>query len=251
MDPLNGRTVFWSDLDPSPRPRANMLKAGDIVRKVVVVSAPAESIDLKAMELTAAVSGDAKRDSYGDIVRVQGWDFERWLKNPVVMWSHFYWELPVAQGLWIKASGDELLSRMRFWSGDGEWAEFTRELFSMYAAVPPFMRAFSVGFMPTKWEPMYERDSDGREHFVGYDYLEKELWEYSSVPIPAYPDALAKSAGGEKVLTFSRSLASHRPTPEEAARPEDVAALSIASASLRMQTARTRLARAHRSLRSC
>ncbi len=226
MNPLEGKTLAWSDLAPVPGPRQNTLKAGDVVRKFLTVSR-ATTVDRKLKQLEAVVSGEAKRDSYGDIVRVLGWDFDRWLKNPVVPWAHSYWTPPIANGVWIKVEGDELVSRMQFWDGDGEWGDFAREIFEMYASVPAFLRGFSVGFMPTKWEPMYEKGDDGHEHFVGYDFLEKELWEYSCVPIPAYPDALARAVADGKsphierfIKAFGQSFAeafvSQQPTPAPA-----------------------------------
>lgn len=229
MDPLEGHKLAWSDLDAPAGPRVDCLKAGDVVRKFVTL-ARAASVDRKLMQLEAVVSGEKTRDSYGDITRVQGWDFDRWLLNPVVMWAHSYWMPPIANGLWIRAEAEELVSRMQFWNGDGEWGDFAREMFEMYAATPAFLRGFSVGFMPTKWEPLYEKDEeDGREHFVGYDYLEKELWEYSCVPIPAYAGALARAIDERAARAIGADLfvkamppasagnfASPEPTPEPA-----------------------------------
>lgn len=248
LQPPSAR-IAWSDLEPASGPRQDVLKAGDLVRKVVVSVAPPVSIDRDLLELTADVSGEAKRDSYGDITRADGWDFERWLKNPVVMWAHEYWKPPIATGLWIKVEKPNLESRMRFWNGDGEWGDFAREIFSMYANDPPFMRAFSVGFMPTKWNAMYEETEGGGRVFVGYDYLEKELWEYSCVPIPAYPDALAKAAQGgafprlQKALT---SIAGPVPRADSPARPVELAALRRALTNLWAQTAAAHLKAAMR-----
>lgn len=193
--PQNERgRLAWSDLAPTPGPRADILREGDHVIKVVVASSPPESIDRDNLELEAVVSGDEVKDSYGDLVRPSGASFERWVKNPVVMWAHDYRIPPIATGRWIKVQKPNLVSRMRFWSGDGEWGDFAREIFEMYAASPPNMRAFSIGFMPTKWSAMYDTTEEGAKVFIGYDFEEWDLWEYSCVPIPAYPNALARSA---------------------------------------------------------
>jgi len=164
-----------------------------LVYKVLTVS-KTRMVDRKTMEIEQVISGENKPDSYGDIVRADGWDFERWLKNPVVLWAHSYWSLPIATGLDIRVEDKEVVSKARFWNGDGAWGDFAREVFEQYASDPPYMRGWSVGFMPTKAEPMYAEDSEsGRPVFLGYDYLEKELWEYSSVPVPAYADALSRA----------------------------------------------------------
>lgn len=36
-------------------------------------------------------------DRDGEIIRLAGWDFENYNKNPVVLWGHRYWDLPVAK----------------------------------------------------------------------------------------------------------------------------------------------------------
>lgn len=225
------KPIVWSDLAPGAGPRKDVLKAGDIVRKVITVLTPASTIDRDAMELEMHVSGQAMRDSYGDLVPVTGWDFERWIKNPVVMWAHEYWIPPIGVGLWIKEDGDNLRSRMRFWNGDGEWGDYAREIFSMYASDPPFMRMFSVGFQPTKWEAIYDTTENGGKVFVGYDYIEKELWEYSCVPIGAYPDALARAVqdgGHPKLDAMLKTFAGLKATPDPAERPDELADLRTA-----------------------
>jgi len=64
--------------------------------------------------------------------------------------------------------------------------EFANEIFELYK--DGFMNAFSVGFIPVDSEPM-EKDSDsvwGAKRFLKW-----ELLEYSAVPVPANPEALA------------------------------------------------------------
>ena len=246
MDPVlikpPSQRIAWSDLEPPTGPRQNLLKTGDLVRKVLVSTAPPSSLDKDLLELEAVVSGEATRDSYGDLTFADGWDFERWLKNPVVTWAHRYGEPPIGTGLWIKVEKPNLVSRMRFWNGDGEWGDFAREIFSMYANDPPFMRAFSVGFMPTKWNAVYDETANGGRVFVGYDFLEKELWEYACVTIPAYPDALAKAAQSSAFPRLAKilkhpSIAGPVPRAESPARPEELAELRTALTNLWAQTA--------------
>ena len=146
-------------------------------------------IDKAKMQLEAAVSVDTP-DRAGDTIEVNGWELENFEKNARVMWVHDYWKLPVATGLSIKKAPPLLVSRMEFWNGDSEWGDFARDIFAMYAHTPPFLAAFSVGFIPKEWEARYEADAEGAKRFMGYNFKRQELLEYSAVPIPMHPDAL-------------------------------------------------------------
>ncbi len=197
---------------------------GEVIHRLVTAS-KTTAIDRKKMELEAVVSAESV-DSYNDIIRAPGWDFARWLRNPVVMFAHSYYSLPVAQGLSIDVSGTEVISRMRFWNGDGLWGDFAREVFDQYAAEPPFMRGFSVGFLPIEWDWITEVDDDGVKHYIGIEWKRQELLEYSSVPIPANRDALTlamkegrfpRTAGILKEIFGARTL---QLTIENGPRPE-------------------------------
>lgn len=204
------------------------LRTGTTIEKILTAS-KTTAIDRDKKILEAVVSGDRKRDSWGDTVNPKGWDFERWLKNPVVMWAHNYRSLPVARGISIKASGHDVIAKMQFWEGTGPWAEFVDELFEQYAADPPFMRAFSVGFLPKKWEQVWEENEQGGRVFVGFDFLEQEMHEFSSVPIPAYPEALTLALETDRypaLRAMLRGVVACQPTaPGSADRREDVADL--------------------------
>lgn len=149
-----------------------------------------KEIDKAKMQLDAAVSVETA-DRAGDTIDISGYELGNFEKNPRVMWVHDYSELPVATALSIKKAPPILVSRMEFWNGDGEWGDWTRELFAMYAHEPPFMSSFSVGFIPLEWEARFETDGEGRKRFVGFHFSRQDLLEYSAVPIPMHPDALA------------------------------------------------------------
>lgn len=147
-------------------------------------------VDRERMQLLAAVSSETP-DRGGDTIEAAGWELDNFVKNPRVMWAHRYGSLPVATALAVEIAPPFLLSKMQFWNGDGDWGDFARELYAMYVHVPPFMAAFSVGFIPKEWEAKFEQDGEGRERFTGYNFKRQELLEYSTVPIPMHPDALA------------------------------------------------------------
>lgn len=135
-----------------------------------------KGIDEKEQTITALVSTGA-RDRMDESLDPAGVNLSHFRKNPVVLWAHDYSSPPIAKALWIKKDGDGVLSKMKFAN-----TEFAQEIFQLYK--DGFLKAFSVGFMPTKWE-----DGDG-EKKPRRKYTDWELLEYSAVPVPANPEAL-------------------------------------------------------------
>ena len=113
-----------------------------------------------------------------DVIRVNGWHFENYNKNPVVLFGHNYRALPVAVGSQPSVEGAKVLSNADFAASRVDvFAETVRQY--VKAKV---LRASSVGFDPLKW--MYN------EERRGYDFVEHELLEWSIVPVPANAEAL-------------------------------------------------------------
>src|SRR5262245_21881836 len=113
-----------------------------------------------------------------DVIRVDGWRFESYNKNPVVLFGHNYRALPVASGSAPTVEGDRVLSNADFSASRVDaFAETVRQFVKA-----KILRASSVGFDPLKW--MYN------EERRGYDFVEQELLEWSIVPVPANAEAL-------------------------------------------------------------
>ena len=117
-----------------------------------------------------------------DTIAVDGWQLDNYKKNPVVLFGHDYRSLPVAQSLAIWTEDGALHSLAKFPSK--ELYPFGHTVYQFYKN--KLLRAVSVGFKPVKWEYSTERKG-------GVDYLEQELLEYSCVPVPANPEALARA----------------------------------------------------------
>ncbi len=120
-----------------------------------------------------------------DVIVVEGWDLEAYLKNPVVLWAHSYGMPPVARAESIEKKGKALRAVAEF--AEAEDFAFADTVYRLIRA--GFIQATSVGFRPIKWS--YNEDRRG------YDIEEQELLEFSIVPVPANPEALmdAKAAG--------------------------------------------------------
>lgn len=135
-------------------------------------------------------------DRYGDIVVTEGLDTTEFEKNPVALLFHSSRSWPI--GKWINLE-KKLTGRPARLEGQLEFApegliEEADKAAGLVAA--GIMRACSIGFLPKDGELI--RDDEG--HFLGYKYTQSELLECSAVPIPACPQALVKSAGGDLML---------------------------------------------------
>jgi len=127
--------------------------------------------------LTAYVSTDA-RDRMDEVLLPDGADMKNYKRNPVVLFAHDYQSPPIGKALWIKNDGDGIIAKVKFAS-----TEFAQEIFTLFKE--GIMSAFSVGFIPKQWV-----DGDG-EKKARRTYEKWELLEFSAVPVPANPEALA------------------------------------------------------------
>lgn len=143
----------------------------------------------RTLEFTISTAGiDRDRDT----ISADGWDLENYRNNPVVLFGHDYTDLPVARSLeeWVEGSGAgaKLKSTAEFI--DRDTYPFADTVYQLYRR--EFMRAVSVGFLPTDWAFVEEDDRP-----FGVDFKSQELLEYSTVPVPSNPEALqeARSLG--------------------------------------------------------
>ena len=158
----------------------------NLIKKVF--SSEIKAIDETNMELTALVSTNAV-DRYREVIDPDGMDAKNFRKNPVVLWAHDYSQPPIGKALWIKKEGDGIVSKVKFAN-----TPRAKEIFELYK--DGFMKAFSIGFIPMETEnipmddPMMpEKPQDHKK--PRKIYRKWELLEYSAVPIPANPEAVA------------------------------------------------------------
>ena len=130
-------------------------------------------------------------DRYGERIDPQGWDFRRYMENPVVEWAHRY-DIPAIgkiEGLAVDADGLHGLVCFNDKSFDAfGWSIGQR----VKAGV---IRAGSVGFRVMEIEiPSKEDNKDG----TSLIFRKQELLEFSICNVPANPFALAKSMNSEQ-----------------------------------------------------
>lgn len=123
-----------------------------------------------------------------DTVNVNGWDLTNFRKNPVVLWSHDHYSLPVAKSLNEYVENGQLIGKAQF--APKELNDFSYMVGQMYKH--GFLNAVSCGFRATEWKYVSDENRPW-----GIDFLKQELWEYSCCTVPSNPDALlkAKQAG--------------------------------------------------------
>ena len=125
-------------------------------------------------------------DRFGERIDPQGWDFKRFMCNPVVEWSHRY-DIPAIGKIDGLAIDDEGLHGLVFFNSK----EFDAFGWSIGQRVKAgVIRAGSVGFRVVEIEiPTKEDSRDG----TSLIFRKQELLEFSICNVPANPFALAKS----------------------------------------------------------
>ena len=130
-------------------------------------------------------------DRFGERIDPLGWDFSRFVKNPVIEWAHRY-DIPAigkAEGLY--ADGTGLHGVIVF--NDKEYDPFGWSIGERVKA--GVIRAGSVGFRVIEIEiPDKESSRDG----TSLIFRKQELLEFSICNVPVNPYALAKNIETEK-----------------------------------------------------
>jgi HK97 family phage prohead protease len=158
--------------------------AGDVE---LLVSAPfALSADGEAGRGSAWTFSTFDLDRVGERIDPAGWEFKRFLDNPVVQWAHRY-DIPAigrAEGLRVDDTG--LHGSVVF--NDKEYDPFGWAIGQRVKA--GVIRAGSVGFRPVEIElPSKEDGKDGTVLI----FRKQELLEFSVCNVPANPFALSKA----------------------------------------------------------
>ncbi|HEY5535898.1 MAG TPA: HK97 family phage prohead protease [Ignavibacteria bacterium] len=151
-----------------------------------------KEIDKNDLTITHYIS-TVTPDRYGEIMNPKGCLFEEYKKNPVVFFGHRSCDLPIARNEKIIVDDFGVLAVTKF-----DTSDFAREVFRLNAE--GFLNSWSIGYIPRKTKSQ-KLKTENREQ--DYQCIEEwELLEYSSVPVPANPDAvnlIMKEIKSEKV----------------------------------------------------
>lgn len=127
------------------------------------------------------VASDETVDRDGDIIRAKGWDLKNFKKNPIILYAHQYDSLPVAKAEKTWVEGDKLKSQFTFAPHQD-----AQDIYALYKG--GFLNAFSVGFIPVKWNDIPSEDDT--KFYPSREFVKQELLEISCVPVPSNPAAL-------------------------------------------------------------
>lgn len=122
-------------------------------------------------------------DAHGERINVDGIDFKDYKKNPVVLWGHDGFNLPIARTTKIWKEAGKLMARAKFYLKD----DFANKVYNYI--LDGFLNAVSIGGMVEEW------GSDG------LTISKLVMKEFSVVSIPANSEALvaSKSLSDEQV----------------------------------------------------
>jgi len=147
-------------------------------------------------------------DRESDILVPDGIKLEHYLKNPVVLWAHDYWGLPIGRSLKMDVGPKNVRADVEY--APTEFAQQVRLLVST-----GFLKGSSIGFNPLKWEVRQDqaRVDQWGYAYPGYKYLEWELLEWSIVAVPCNPFALLEEAKtkGLRVDEIERLMKANTP----------------------------------------
>jgi len=169
--------------------------------------------------VTAIISTGAI-DREQEILAPQGADFTQYEKNPVVLWAHDYRGEPIAKTNWIKVhpkqSPREIRAQMKF--AETPKAEQIYQLFK-----GGYLNAFSVGFIPKEYHKPEPDEIKKKPELAEAKriYDEWELLEFSAVPVPANPEALAVAVKAKSV-SVSEDLQSELGIEAEKGDKQDI-----------------------------
>lgn len=134
------------------------------------------------------VFSDATVDHSNDTIAPSGWDLSIFRSNPTCLWAHDAMAPPIGRASNVGVVSNRLMGDITF--APPETYDFADTVFRLIKG--KYLRACSVGFVPTKWKLTSDRNRPN-----GIDFLQQKLLEISITPIPANPSALseAKRAG--------------------------------------------------------
>lgn len=114
------------------------------------------------------------KDRDGEIVLQEGLDITNYMKNPVILFGHDYWSLPIGKATKVEKNAETGQTIIEGVFASEEANPIAQQVRRLYEA--GILVAVSIGFIAKEWE--------------GNVVTESELLELSFVPVPANPDAL-------------------------------------------------------------
>lgn len=142
----------------------------------------ASDAGLEAKRQIRVTAASGKADRSGDIVSVKGIDLDNFRKNPIILWSHDHYGLPIAKAVEMSVESGKLVMLLEF--ATKEMYEFADTVYKLVKG--GFLKGVSIGARVLEAEWIVNED----EEIIGRKFNRLELLELSVVPIPADSKAL-------------------------------------------------------------
>lgn len=158
-----------------------------VIREAVIRALSEENI--KNREAEFVISTEAV-DTYGTVFKMDGWNLERYTKNPIVCYGHRIWDgnpdmiIGTSE---VRVDGQELVGKVRFETEDIN--PIAEKIWKKVQGGT--LRMASIGANPKRGH--WGDEKLGEDKDVIY-FDEVELLEWSIVPIGSNPDALKREA---------------------------------------------------------
>lgn len=160
------------------------------------------TVDIKSIDtergIVPFVLTERVVDRDSEVIEPAGAVLDNYVKNPVFLWAHNLRQPPIGRVIpeTIKKSKQRLKADVQFDLND----PFAALIFQKYAN--GFLNAGSIRFMPIDWSD--EQVLEGQKRGT---YKKWELLEFSAVPVPANPAALAMKGLEDEVPEDERAQA--------------------------------------------
>lgn len=179
----------------------------DDVKSIIATTKKASDADTGTFEMVITTEN---LDRYQEVIKMDGWEIEHYMKNPVVLWGHDH-KILIGVSTSLEVVDGKMVAKGKFApTAEGQ------EKRKLYDA--GFLRASSVGFI--------EKEREGNL------ITKSELIEWSFVSVPANPYALSTmmKAGHDVNMLVTKGILTIKAEEEETPAPEPVPAAEVPAA---------------------
>jgi len=162
-----------------------------IRRKVLGEIEFASDAGLEEKRQIRVIAASGRADRTGDIVNVDGIELANYKKNPIILWAHDHYGLPIARAVDIRVESGKLTMLLEF--APKEVYEFADTVYKLVKG--GFLKGVSIGARVLEAEWILDKN----EEIIGRKFNKLELLELSVVAIPADSKALITAVKSGRV----------------------------------------------------
>ncbi len=168
------------------------LKPNGMQKRVLPEVSFATSPEMDAKRQIRVIAASGKPDRSGDIVVTSGIQLEEFAKNPIILWAHDHYGLPVAKAVEFGVVKGKLEMVLEF--ATAEVYSFADTVYKLIKG--GFLKGVSIGAQVLEAEWMLDKET---EEIIGRKFTSLNLLELSVVPIPADSKALVMAFGAKAI----------------------------------------------------